>query len=62
MIMLAGSAHQMLEVTVLGKTSTDDVDDTRSSASAVGGGRVRKEKEKNILSQISVKNPWSMLK
>lgn len=53
---------KMLQATILGKDSTTDggeVDETRSTPSA--SGRTRKD-EKNILTQIAVKNPWSMLK
>ena len=57
---------QLLQ-TSLGKTEDADAEDdtgrvtpTSSSSSGRVGGR-RKE-EKNVLSHISVKNPWSLLK
>ena len=58
-----GHAHQMLQVTILGKEGADEgaVEESRSSSSASNRSSRRRE-DRNLLTQITVKNPWSLLK
>ena len=51
---------QLLQVALQGRS--EEVDEGDGGAAGTGISRLRKKEERNILSQISVKNPWSMLK